>query len=83
MVHSGYEASAVDHTFSSLSGLWSTLRATFSSRYKDAAAERLLGESVRPVHAFSPLVQIEQGERQEKSRAGAELRHGRAILPPV
>ena len=31
MVHSGYEASAVNDTFGSLRGLWATLRATFFS----------------------------------------------------
>ena len=31
MVHSGYEASAVNDTFSSLGGFWDTLRATVSS----------------------------------------------------
>src|SRR5436309_2445376 len=38
MVHSGYEASAVNDTFSSLRGLWNTARATFSSSYRDTAA---------------------------------------------
>ena len=28
MVHSGYEASAVDYTFGSLKGLWATAKAT-------------------------------------------------------
>ncbi len=59
MVHSGYEASAVHDTFSSLRGFWDTIRATFSHRYPDQAALRLLHEPVRPVHAFNPLVQIE------------------------
>lgn len=39
MVHSGYEASAVHDTFSSLAGMWATIRATFFSRgYPDPAA---------------------------------------------
>ena len=46
MVHSGYEASAVDHTFSSLGGFFATVRATFSSRYEDDDA---LGDA-RPAH---------------------------------
>ena len=37
MVHCGYEATAVDDTFSSLRGLWQTAKATFSS-YKDPTA---------------------------------------------
>jgi len=58
MVHSGYEASAVDSTFGSLKGLWNTARATFSSRYEDHDALMLLNEPVKPVHAHNPLVQI-------------------------
>ena len=61
MVHSGYEASAVNDTFSSLAGFWRTIRATFSY-YDDESALKLLNEPVRPVHAFNPLVQIESAE---------------------
>ena len=35
MVHSGYEASAVNDTFSSLGGFLSTVRATLLNKYKD------------------------------------------------
>jgi hopanoid biosynthesis associated radical SAM protein HpnH len=38
MVHSGYEASAVNHTFGSLSGFLSTVRATVFQRYRDRGA---------------------------------------------
>jgi hopanoid biosynthesis associated radical SAM protein HpnH len=39
MVHSGYEASAVNDTFGSLAGLWQTVRAMFfSSGYPSASA---------------------------------------------
>src|SRR5215813_10860410 len=58
MVHSGYEASSVDHTFGSLSGFFATVKATLFSRYKDAGAMRLLDEETRPVHTYNPLVQI-------------------------
>src|SRR3954465_11930057 len=58
MVHSGYEASAVDSTFGSLSGFLDTVRATFSSVYADSGALELLNESAKPVHAHNPLVQI-------------------------
>jgi hopanoid biosynthesis associated radical SAM protein HpnH len=58
MVHSGYEASAVNGTFGSLAGFMRTIRATFS-HYDDESALKLLHEEVRPVHAFNPLVQIE------------------------
>jgi hopanoid biosynthesis associated radical SAM protein HpnH len=59
MVHSGYEASAVNYTFSSLKGLWATAKATFSRGYPDNFALQLLNEPVRPVHSYNPLVQID------------------------
>jgi hopanoid biosynthesis associated radical SAM protein HpnH len=65
MVHSGYEASAVNDTFSSLRGLWQTMKATFNHTYEDAGALKLLEEPVRPVHAYNPLVQIESNRQQE------------------
>jgi len=58
MVHSGYEASAVDHTFGGLSGLWVAAKATFSGSYKDPDALALLNEPAKPVHTYNPLVQI-------------------------
>jgi hopanoid biosynthesis associated radical SAM protein HpnH len=58
MVHSGYEASAVNDTFGSLSGFWATVRATFSTAYGDREAAAMLREEVRPVHSYNPLVQI-------------------------
>jgi hopanoid biosynthesis associated radical SAM protein HpnH len=58
MVHSGYEASAVDHTFSGLQGLWTTIKSGLSGTYEDPDALSLLNEPVKPVHAFNPLVQI-------------------------
>jgi hopanoid biosynthesis associated radical SAM protein HpnH len=58
MVHSGYEASAVHATFSSLGGFFDTVRATLFSRYDDPGALALLNEPVKPVHAHEPLVQI-------------------------
>jgi len=70
MVHSGYEASAVDHTFSGLGGFWATIKAEFSTTYADADALEMLNEPVRPVHSFNPLVQIETGKNQlEETRA--------------
>jgi hopanoid biosynthesis associated radical SAM protein HpnH len=44
MVHSGYEASSVDHTFGSWKGFLGTVRATFS-KYPSPVAQ----DSVRPV----------------------------------
>lgn len=72
MVHSGYEASAVNDTFSSFKGLLATVRATFLTAHQDEHALQLLNEPVRPVHSYNPLVQI-----QETSAAG-ELEETRA-----
>jgi len=65
MVHSGYEASAVNDTFSSLGGLWRTARALFRSAYRDPSALTLLEEPVRPVHSVRPLVQIKSPATEE------------------
>jgi hopanoid biosynthesis associated radical SAM protein HpnH len=70
MVHSGYEASAVDHTFSGLRGLWATIKAELSVKYDDADALEMLNEPVKPVHSYNPLVQIASDKNQlEETRA--------------
>jgi hopanoid biosynthesis associated radical SAM protein HpnH len=70
MVHSGYEASAVDHTFSGLRGLWATIKAELSTKYDDADALAMLNEPVKPVHSYNPLVQIAPDKNQlEETRA--------------
>ena len=70
MVHSGYEATAVDYTFSSLKGLWETAKATFSTDYPDSDAEAMLAEPVTPVHSYNPLVQIDSNPNKlEETRA--------------
>lgn len=57
MVHSGYEASAVNHTFGSLRGLWDTVRASFFARgYPSGSAAKALAEETS---RRSALVQIE------------------------
>jgi hopanoid biosynthesis associated radical SAM protein HpnH len=68
MVHSGYEASAVNATFSSLSGFLATAKATLFSRYDDEGAMRLLDEeSTDPARA---LVQIQSTQNSlEETRA--------------
>jgi hypothetical protein len=49
MVHSGYEASAVDHTFGSVGGFLGTVRATlFGGSYRDSAAVVNEGDSEGP-----------------------------------
>jgi hopanoid biosynthesis associated radical SAM protein HpnH len=69
MVHSGYEASAINDTFGSLSGFASTVRATLFTRYRDEGALRLLDEPVQPAHDV-PLVQIGNAtESLEETRA--------------
>jgi hopanoid biosynthesis associated radical SAM protein HpnH len=58
MVHSGYEASAVDDTFASIRGFWATVRATiFSGRYSDPAALDALEEKSAPANHLG-LVQL-------------------------
>ena len=58
MVHSGYEASAVNDLFGSLGGMWQEVKARMFGGYEDASALRLLDEPDKPVNAFSPLIQI-------------------------
>ena len=65
MVHSGYEASAVNETFGSLRGFVDTIKATLFNRYPDQGATRLLDEISS--HRESPLVQIETKTLEETS----------------
>ncbi len=70
MVHSGYEASGVDYTFSSLKGLFAAAKATLFTKNEDDEARRMLNEPVRPVHSYNPLVQIESpSSNLEETRA--------------
>jgi len=70
MVHSGYEATGVDYTFSSLRGLWETAKATLFTKNEDPEALRMLNESVAPVHSYNPLVRIESSaSKLEETRA--------------
>jgi hopanoid biosynthesis associated radical SAM protein HpnH len=70
MVHSGYEASAVDDGFGSLRGFAAMVRSTLFTSHKDEGAARLLDEQVQPVHSYNPLVQIEQASSDlEETRA--------------
>jgi hopanoid biosynthesis associated radical SAM protein HpnH len=56
MVHSGYEASAVNHTFGSLAGFIATVRATLFDGYKDPDVNG--GASATPAQRPGQLVQI-------------------------
>ena len=70
MVHSGYEASAVNDTFGSLAGLWNTVRAMAFNQYPDKGAMDLLDQGEKPVHAHNPLVQINASNSEmEETRA--------------
>jgi hopanoid biosynthesis associated radical SAM protein HpnH len=70
MVHSGYEASAVDHTFQGLGGIWAGIKTILAGNYEDADALQMLNEPVKPVHAFNPLVQISSNDSaMEETRA--------------
>jgi hopanoid biosynthesis associated radical SAM protein HpnH len=69
MVHSGYEASAVNDTFGSLSGFVATVKGTLFTRYRDDGALRLLDEPVEHGQD-TPLVQIANAaETLEETRA--------------
>ena len=65
MVHSGYEASAVHDTFNTMRGFLDVVKATFSSRYADPEALRMLDEPVKPVHAPAGLVQLEVRAKEQ------------------
>jgi hopanoid biosynthesis associated radical SAM protein HpnH len=69
MVHSGYEASAVDHTFGSLRGFVATVRATLFSRYESADAMTALDQPVKPVFMPDALVQIGSSRQKEEVEA--------------
>ena len=56
MVHSGYEASAVNDTFSSFGGFLATVRATLFNKYNDP--DSMPGASPRSSASSGPLVQI-------------------------
>jgi hopanoid biosynthesis associated radical SAM protein HpnH len=61
MVHSGYEASAVDYAFGSFRGMFEMV-AGFLKRHEDKDALALLNEPAKPVHSYNPLVQIKEAE---------------------
>ena len=70
MVHSGYEATAVDYTFSGLKGLLETAKATLFTKNEDHEALQMLSEPAAPVHSFNPLVQIDSNAKKyEETRA--------------
>ena len=59
MVHSGYEASAVNHTFSSFGGLLANVKAMIFNAYASpTAARRLDEERAKPHGPVAHLVQL-------------------------
>lgn len=75
MVHSGYEASAVNHTFGSLGGFFGTVKATLFNRYKNPAALEALKNAPAPTHAPDPhqLVQIQVPAAPKASRESVQV----------
>lgn len=75
MVHSGYEASAVDDTFGSLKGLFATVRATLASRYPNSAALEALDEPSASAadHGHAPLVQLNVSAKSSEPRRNARV----------
>ena len=72
MVHSGYEASAVDHTFSGLRGLLTTAKSVmFGGRYKDAKA--LADLEATPDGGQLPTVQLTMNGVKRDSRETVEV----------
>jgi hopanoid biosynthesis associated radical SAM protein HpnH len=67
MVHSGYEASAVDHTFSSLKGLLATAKATLFGKYANPAAKNALDEPASHGGAVVPLTIGRSGSRRDQA----------------
>jgi hopanoid biosynthesis associated radical SAM protein HpnH len=68
MVHSGYEASAVNDTFGSIGGLVRTVRSMLFNKHQDAEALDMLNEHTRPVHSYNPLVRIENSAGEAVSK---------------
>lgn len=59
MVHSGYEATAVDDTFTSFGGLWGTIKAMVFNRYANPkVAKALVDEKSKPHGPEVHLVQL-------------------------
>ncbi len=63
MVHSGYEATAVDYTFGSLRGLLATAKGTLFGKYADRGALDLLNQPAEKSH---PLVQIQTSSTKQE-----------------
>jgi hypothetical protein len=70
MVHSGYEASAVNDTFGSIKGLFATARATlFGGTYADPEALEALEEKSAPASLVQLNVSASPATARESARA--------------
>jgi len=71
MVHSGYEATAVDHTFSSFGGMWGTIKAMiFNSYANPGAREKLKEEAKKPHGPLARLVELGFADDVKQKKAG-------------
>jgi len=71
MVHSGYEPTAVNHTFASFGGLWGTIKAMVFNAYANPAARNRLDElKDQPRGPLARLVQLGYAD-DVKEKAGA------------
>src|SRR5450432_4283290 len=68
MVHSGYEASAVDATFGSWKGFLATVKGTLFTKYADEGAMRLLDEAPA-AHSLVQIGNATASESFEETRA--------------
>ena len=81
MVHSGYEATAVDHTFASVRGMWDTVKAMVFSKYPSvSAAAALESEKSKPHGPEVHLVQLgmdvdalKKAKRDQAARTPASI----------
>jgi hopanoid biosynthesis associated radical SAM protein HpnH len=72
MVHSGYEASAVDHTFNSIGGLLATAKAAlFGGRY--ANTEALAALESEPAGGHLPIVPLTMNGVKSENREAANV----------
>ena len=86
MVHSGYEASAVNDTFGSIKGLLATARATlFGGRYADPEALEALDEKQRPASLVQLTVSAPTRDPHGRPGAGSQpcLRRSDTACKPV
>ncbi len=71
MVHSGYEATAVDHTFSSFGGMWGTIKAMVFNTYANpGAAKKLKDEEKKPHGPLARLVELGFADDVKQKKAG-------------